>query len=178
MMPQSARILTTARPKPAFPLEDCQREYGRITPSASPQRSRYTRPSSLPPSCRGSRCRDLDSLSEADQATGTVFTNGACAPSLASNGKTTCRTKRRAILPSIESIMPQVQLRWGWPRHKNRRRTRAQSRLLQRAPRKKARSWCSKRASQRSAEETACTGENQPSVMAARPQTKTAGAHQ
>ena len=28
MMPQSARILTTACSKPAVPLEDCQREYG------------------------------------------------------------------------------------------------------------------------------------------------------
>ena len=28
MMPRSARILTTACPKPAVSLEDCQREYG------------------------------------------------------------------------------------------------------------------------------------------------------
>ena len=28
MMAQSARLLTTACPKPAVPLEDCQREYG------------------------------------------------------------------------------------------------------------------------------------------------------
>ena len=43
-----------------------------------------------------------------------------------------------------------------------------QSSLLQRAPRRKARSWCSKKSLQRSAEETVCTGRNQPSVMAAR----------
>ena len=54
----------------------------------------------------------------------------------------------------------------GWPRHKDGRRSHAQSRLLQRAPRKKARSWCSKEALQRLAEETACTGGNQPSVRA------------
>ena len=54
----------------------------------------------------------------------------------------------------------------GWPRHKDGRRTPAQSSLLQRAPRK-AQSWCSKKALQRSAEETTCTGGNQPSVIAA-----------
>ena len=39
------------------------------------------------------------------------FTNAACTPSLASNGKTMCRT--RASQPSIESILLQVQLRWA-----------------------------------------------------------------
>ena len=33
---QSARILTTSCPKPVVSLEDCQREYGRNTCSASP----------------------------------------------------------------------------------------------------------------------------------------------
>ena len=42
----------------------------------------------------------------------------------------------------------------GWPRHKDGRRTHARSSLLQRPPRRKARSWCSKKALQRSAEET------------------------
>ena len=41
MMPQSARILTTACPKPVVPLEDCQREYGRVIRSTCPWRSRY-----------------------------------------------------------------------------------------------------------------------------------------
>ena len=54
-MPQSARILTTACPKPAVPWEDRQRGYGRITRSASPQRSRYIGPSSFPPSCTGQK---------------------------------------------------------------------------------------------------------------------------
>ena len=35
MMRKSARILTTAHPKPAVPLEDCQREYGRVICSTS-----------------------------------------------------------------------------------------------------------------------------------------------
>ena len=34
----------------------------------------------------------------------------------------------------------------GWPRHKDERRTHAQSSLLQRAPRRKARSRCSQKA--------------------------------
>ena len=55
----------------------------------------------------------------------------------------------------------------GWSRHKDGRRTHAQSCLLQRAPRRKVRSWRTKKALQRSAEETACTSRNQPSVMAA-----------
>ena len=54
----------------------------------------------------------------------------------------------------------------GWPRHKEGRRSHAQSNLLQRAPRRKARSWCSKKASQKPAEETACISGNQLSVMA------------
>ena len=49
-MPQSARILTTARPKPAVPPEVCQRDYGNVTRSASPQRSSYSELSSFPPS--------------------------------------------------------------------------------------------------------------------------------
>ena len=55
----------------------------------------------------------------------------------------------------------------GWPHHKDGRRTHAQSNLLQQAPRRKARTWCSKKALQRSAEQTVCTVWNQPSVMAA-----------
>ena len=91
----------------------------------------------------------------------------------------------RVTLTSMESILLQYSLisasclglrplsdvsgaaALGWPRHKDGRRTHAQSGLLQRPPRMKARPWCSKKALQRSAEETACTGGNQPSVTAA-----------
>ena len=74
---------------------------------------------------------------------------------------------KRASPPSIESIYAASgTAALGWPRHKDGRRTHAQSSLLQRTPRRKARSWCSKKALQRSAEESACTGWNQPSVMA------------
>ena len=53
-----------------------------------------------------------------------------------------------------------------WPRRKYGRHMHAQSSLLQRAPRRKAWSWCFKKALERPAEETACTGRNQLSVMA------------
>ena len=74
---------------------------------------------------------------------------------------------KRASLASIESIFASSAAALGWPCHEDARPTHAESSLLQRAPRRKARSWCSKKALQRSAEETACTGGNRPSVMAA-----------
>ena len=74
---------------------------------------------------------------------------------------------KRASLPSIESILLRVQLRRDGhvTRMEDVRKPKAV--FLQRALRRKARSWCSENAIQRSAEETACTGGNQPSVMAA-----------
>ena len=69
-MPQSARILTSACPKPAVPLEDCQRE---LTESVDPPLHKDAgikgRCSSHPPV----RCRDLDSLSETDQFSPTLL---------------------------------------------------------------------------------------------------------
>ena len=115
------------------------------------------------------QCRDLGSLTEADQATGAV------SPTLLA-----VHPWHQMARPRVERRSPQksqiaqhrVHLAsgaaaLGWPRHKDGRRTHAQSSLLQRAPRRKARSWCSKKALRRSAEETACKGGNQPSVMAA-----------
>ena len=115
------------------------------------------------------RCRDLGSLSEADQATGAV------PPTLLAlhpwHQMARLRVKRRSPQES-QPAQHRIHLSsgaaaLGWPRHKDRRRTHAQNSFLTRAPRRKARSWCSKKALQRSAEETACTGGNQPSVMAA-----------
>ena len=88
---QSARILAAAWPKPAVPLEDCQREYGRVIRSASPRRSRYTEPQSFPPSCKVQR-PGFSTGSRSGYLSG--FINAACTPSLASNGKTTCQTKQ------------------------------------------------------------------------------------
>ena len=115
------------------------------------------------------RCRDLGSLSEADQTTGAV------SPTLLALHPWHQMARPRVVRRSPQESQPaqhRIHLSsgaaaLGWPRHKDRRRTHAQSSLLQRAPRRKVRSWCSKKASQRSAEETACTGGNQPSVMAA-----------
>ena len=166
MMPQSARILTTACPKPAVPLEDYQREYGSVTRSASPQRSRYTGPSSFPPSCTVQR-PGFSIGRRSGYWSG--FTNAACAPTLASNSKTTCRTNESSREPACPAYSP-FCFRCscaGLARHKDGRRTHAQSSLHQRASRMKAQSWFFKKALQRSAEETTCTGGNQPSVMAA-----------
>ena len=93
MMPQSARILITPCPRPAVPLEDFQREYGRAKRSTSPQRSRYTGQSSFPPSCTVQR-PGLSIRSRSGYPSS--FTNAVCAPSLASNGKTTCRRGRKS----------------------------------------------------------------------------------
>ena len=127
------------------------------------------------------RCRDLGSLSEADQATRAV------SPTLLALHPWHQMAKPRVERRSPQESQPaqhRVHLAsgaaaLGWPRHKDGRRRHAQSSLLQRAARKKARPGCSKKALQRSAEETACTGGNQPSVMTSgRPQTETAGALQ
>ena len=77
MMPPSARILTTACLKPAVPLAGCQRCYGRITHSTSPQRSRCTEPLSFPSSCVGRR-PGFSIGSRSGYLSG--FTNAACAP--------------------------------------------------------------------------------------------------
>ena len=115
------------------------------------------------------RCRDLGSLSEADQATRAV------SPTLLALHSWHQMARPRVERRSPEESQP-AQHRvclasgaaaLGWPRHKDGRRTHAQSSLLQRTPRRKARSWCSKKSLQRSAEETAHTGWNKTSVMAA-----------
>ena len=105
MVPQSARILTTPFPKKAAPLEDCQREYGKVTRS----RSRYTGPSSFPPSCTAQR-PEFSIGSSLSYWSGS--TNAACAPSLLSKGKTTCRTKKSSREPACPACF-RVQLRWA-----------------------------------------------------------------
>ena len=176
-MPQSARILTTACLKPAVPFEDCQREYGRVTRSASPQRSRYKEPSPFPHSCTVQR-PGFSIGSRSGYLSG--FTNAAYAPSLASNDKTTSRTEKSLRQSTQHRVhLASGAAALGWPRHKDGRRRHAQSSRLQRAARKKARPGCSKKALQRSAEETACASrESAISHGSRKPQTETAGAHQ
>ena len=78
------------------------------------------------------------------------------------------RSPQESTLPSTESILLQVHLRLAGHVTRMEDVRMSKKTLLQRAPRKQARSWCSKKALQRPAEETACTGGNQPSVVAAR----------
>ena len=79
------------------------------------------------------------------------FTNTTCTPYLVSDGKTTDEeVLKTASLPSIECILLQAQLHWLAT---TQRCMHAQWSLLQRAPRRKAQSWCSKKALQRPAEE-------------------------
>ena len=139
-MPQSARILTTACPKPTIPLEDCQREYGKVTRSASPQRSKYTGPSSFPPSCTVQR-PGFSIRSRSGYWRG--FTKAACAPSLASYGKTTWHVSERRSPQESQPAKHRVHLAsgavvMGWPHRKDGRCMHVQSSLLQRAPRRKA----------------------------------------
>ena len=114
------------------------------------------------------RSRDLGSLSEADQATGAV------SPTLLAlhhwHQMARPRVERRSPQES-QPAQHRIHLAsgsaaLGWPRHKDGRHSHVQSSLLQQAPKRKVRLWCSKKALQRSAEETARTGQNQQSVMA------------
>ena len=113
MMPQSAWILITACAKPALPLEDCHREYGRVTRSASPQRSRYTRPSSFPPSCTMQR----PGLSIEKKVGLQEWFHQRCLRSIFGikwqDHFSNEEVVKRASLPSINSILRQVQLRWA-----------------------------------------------------------------
>ena len=117
----------------------------------------------------GARCRDLGSLSEADEAIGVV------SPTLLAHypwhQMARPRVERRRPQESQPAqhrvILPSGAAALGWPFHKDGRRTHSQSSLLQRAPRMKAQSRCSKKALQRPAEKTAYTGGNQSSVVAA-----------
>ena len=117
MMAQSARLLTTACPKPAVPLEDCQREYGSHSLRLSTKIQVY-RAVVDPTLCTvqrpgfsiGSRSRYLGS-----------FNSAACAPSLALNGKTT-----QSKNSSREPACPAQSLscfKCSWPHHKDGRRT-------------------------------------------------------
>ena len=117
MMPQSARILTTACPKPTVPLEDCRRDYGKVTRSASLRRSRYTGPSSFPPSCTVQR-PGFSVGGRSDYWSGfTERFHQRCLRSILGikwqDQVSSEEVLKRASLPSIQSILLQVQLRWA-----------------------------------------------------------------
>ena len=110
------------------------------------------------------RCIDLGSLSEADQATRAVSPTLLALHPWYQMARSCVKqrspqesqiTNRRVHLASGAAVL-------GWPCYKDGRYMHAQSSLLQRGPRKEARLWCSKKALQRSAEETACTSRHQP----------------
>ena len=88
------------------------KEYGRVTHSASPQRSRYTEPSSFPPSFTVQR---LDSLPEADQATGAVSPTLLALHPWHQMARPVSNEEvlKRASLPSMKSTLLQMQLRWA-----------------------------------------------------------------
>ena len=134
MMPQSARILTTACPAKSMAES--------LAPPLHKNPGIQGRCRTHPPV----RCRDLGSLSEADQATGAVL------PTLLAlhpwHQMARLHFKRKSPQES-QPAQQRVHLAsgaaaLGWPRHKDGRRTHA----------------CSKKALQRSGEETACTGGN------------------
>ena len=138
VMPQSARILTTVCPKPAVSLHDCQKEYGRVTRSASPRKSRYRQPSSFLPFLYGAktciRYRKLIRLLEQFLSTLLAFHSWHQMARL--------RVKRRSHQES-QPAQHRVHLAsgaaaLGWPGLKDGRHTHAQSSLLRRAPRRKA----------------------------------------
>ena len=151
-------------------MEDRQREYGRATHSTSPRSSRYTGPSLLPPYCTVHRPAKVYSYQK--QIRPLEPFHQRCLRSILGikwqDHVSTEEVLKRASLPIIESILFQVQLRWAGNVTTMEDVRMPKRSLLQRAPRRKARAWCSRIALQRSAEETACTGRNQPSVMAAR----------
>ena len=97
------------------------------------------------------------------------FTNTAGTAAFASNGKTTCQTKKsRETACPAQTILLHVQLhRLCWPRRQDGKHTHALSSLLQPAPKRKEWWCCSPRALQRPDQETACTSENQLSIVAA-----------
>ena len=97
MMLQSARILTTALSKASSSFGRLsKRVWQSMAPPLHKDSDIQSRRRSQPPV----RCRHPGSLSEADQATCAVFINASCAPSLASNGKTTCQTKKSSREPA------------------------------------------------------------------------------
>ena len=93
------------------------------------------------------RCRDLGFLSEADQTTGAVSpTLLALHPWHQMAKSCVERRSPQESQPAQHRVhLASGAATQGWPRHKDGRRTHAQSSLLQRAPRRKARSWCSKK---------------------------------
>ena len=112
MIPQSAKFLTTACPKPAVPLEDCQKEYDRVILSDSPQRHMLHRAVVVPILlyCAETRIlyRQQIRLPERFQQRCLRSMLGIKWQDYVSNEE----VLKRASLPSTESILLQKQLRF------------------------------------------------------------------
>ena len=103
MMPQSARTLTTTCPKPAVPLEDCQRVWTTHLLRLSMKIQVY-RAIVVPTLLYGAETCVLYTGSRSGYLRG--FINAACTPSLASNGKTTCQMKKFSREPACPARSP------------------------------------------------------------------------
>ena len=150
-MPRSAKILTTACPKPVVPLEDCQREYGRVWQSHSLRLStklQVNRTVVVTTLLYGKEIwvlyRKQIRLLERLHQRCLRFILGIKWQDHVSNEE----VLEKASLPGIEYILLQVQLRWAGHVTTMEDVRMPKSSLLQRAPRRKARSWCSKKALQ------------------------------
>ena len=115
-MPQSARILTTACPKPAVPLEDCKRGYGRVWQSHSLRLStkiHLYKAIFVPTLLYGAETwalgRKQIRLLERFHQRCLRSIRGFKWQDHVSNEE----VLKRASLPCIESILLQVQLRWA-----------------------------------------------------------------
>ena len=112
-MPQSARILTTACPTPAVPLEDCQREYGGATHSTFQQKIQVYRAVIVPTLLYGAETWDL----YRKQIRLLERFHQRCLRSILSikwqDYVSNEEVLKRASLPSKESIFLQVQLCWA-----------------------------------------------------------------
>ena len=112
MMPQSARILTTACPKPTIPLEDCQRERGRVSLRLSTKIQVYGAvvvPTLLYGAETWVLYRKQIRLLERFHQHCLRSILGIKWQYYVSNEQ----VLKKASLPSVESILLQVQLRWA-----------------------------------------------------------------
>ena len=165
-MPQSARILTPACPKPAVPLDDCQREYGSHSLHLS-TKIPVNRANIIPTLLYGAETWILYQkqirLLERFHQRRLRSILGIKWQDHVSNEE----VLKRASLPSIESILLQVQLYWVG--HVTRMEDVCMPKAVFFSEFKEGKHdlGAPKKALQRSAEETACTGRNQPSVMTA-----------
>ena len=108
MMPQSARILTTASQKPAVPLKDCQREYGCDSLASSLNKD---------PGIQGRQYGAETWVLYRKQIRLLERFKQRCLRSILGikwqDRVSNEEVLKRASLPSIESILLQVQLRWA-----------------------------------------------------------------